>query len=81
MSGRASLMRAYLRSQFGLGPLGLLLALPLGLVAMGALLTALRLAWTGEAILLLPAVLLVALAVACLGGVRDLQDVVARLAR
>lgn len=81
MSGRASLMRAYLRSQFGLGPLGLLLALPLGLVAVAALVTALRLAWTGEAILLLPAALLVALAVACLGGVRDLQDVVARLAR
>ena len=81
MSGRASLMRAYLRAQFGLGPLGLLLALPLGLVAAGALLAALRLAWTGEALLLLPAVLLVALAVACLGGVRDLQDVVARLAR
>ena len=73
--------RAYLRAQFGLGPLGLLLALPLGLVALAALLTALRLAWTGEALLLLPAVLLVALAVACLGGVRDLQDVVARLAR
>ena len=74
-------VRASLRSRFGLGPLGLLLALPLGLVAAGALLAALRLAWTGEAILLLPAALLVALAVTCLGGVRDLQDVVARLAR
>ena len=42
-------------------------------MAVGALLTALRLAWTGEALLLLPAVLLVALA-----GLSLIYDTVAR---
>ncbi|MCP2015645.1 hypothetical protein L1280_002813 [Deinococcus sp. HSC-46F16] len=70
-------MRAYLRSQFGLGPLGLLLALPLVLIALVLGQDALRHAMTADPLRLLIVLPEVGGAWAALFLTRRLQDAVA----